>query len=155
MIYVVKITDPRRYPIGPYLQGPRTPQQVRRDGFGFTSDIGQAWPFATLGEARRKASAVNRHMAWGCACEAVNEKSAGTGALGRDEFLAAFGLGPRPCEDCGEVFTVPPYMECKKWKFCTSCSGKRFHEWIKTSEAKKTLELFEQRNFPANKELAD
>jgi hypothetical protein len=71
--------------------------------------------------------------------------------VGSDELLAAFGLGPRPCEDCGEVFTVPPYMECKKWKFCTSCSGKRFHEWIKTSEAKKTLELFEQRNFPANK----
>ena len=65
-------------------------------------------------------------------------------------LLSAFGLGPRQCEDCGEVFTVPPYMDCAKWKHCTSCSGKRFHEWIKTPEAKKALEMFEARNFTDN-----
>jgi len=61
------------------------------------------------------------------------------------DLLSAFGLGPRKCEDCGEVFTVPPYMDCAKWKHCTPCSGKRFHAWIKTPEAKKALEMLEAR----------
>jgi hypothetical protein len=74
---------------------------------------------------------------------------------GIDDLLTAFGLGPRPCEDCGEVFTVPPYMDCAKWKHCTPCSGKRFYAWIKTPEVKIALEMFEQRNFPANTKLTD
>jgi hypothetical protein len=71
MSYIVKITD-KRYPIGPYLQGPRTPQHVRRDGYGFTTDIGHAWTFAADGDARRKATVVNRHMGWGNVCVATN-----------------------------------------------------------------------------------
>jgi len=70
--YLVKIANPR-YPIGPYLQGPRTPKQVRRDGYGFTGDIERAWPFSTAGAARRKASAVDRHMGWGHVCVVAND----------------------------------------------------------------------------------
>lgn len=47
---------------GRYLQGPRTPAQVRKLGYGFTYDIRQAWPFATPGAARGKRHAVARHM---------------------------------------------------------------------------------------------
>lgn len=75
--------------------------------------------------------------------------------VGTTDLLSAFGLGPRQCEDCGDVFTVPPYMDCAKWKHCTPCSRKRFHKWIKTPEAKKALEMFEARNFTDNDERSN
>ena len=34
------------------------------------------------------------------------------------ELLQPFGLGPRKCRDCGVIFAVPPYMECKDWSLC-------------------------------------
>jgi hypothetical protein len=61
------------------------------------------------------------------------------------DFLQSFGLGPRKCEDCGETFEVPPYLECARWKYYTPCTGKRFHAWIKTPDAKKAIEAFEQK----------
>lgn len=63
------------------------------------------------------------------------------------DMLSAFGLGPRKCEDCGEIFTVPPYMDCANWRHCEPCSSKRFQAWIKTPDAKKALEMFKARNF--------
>lgn len=47
---------------GKYLQGPRTPDLVRRNGYGFTSDPAQAWPFATEAQAAAKVRIVGRHM---------------------------------------------------------------------------------------------
>lgn len=55
--HLVRTTDDGRY-----LQGPRTPAQVRKLGYAFTYDRRQAWPFTTLNEARRKIKAVARHM---------------------------------------------------------------------------------------------
>jgi hypothetical protein len=49
---------------GQYLQGPRTPQKVKRDGYGFTTDIGSAWPFSSHISATHKARIVCRHMSW-------------------------------------------------------------------------------------------
>ncbi len=49
---------------GQYLQGPRTPQKVKRDGYGFTSDIKQAWPFSSHIAAAHKSRIVCRHMSW-------------------------------------------------------------------------------------------
>jgi hypothetical protein len=49
---------------GSYLQGPRTPQKVKRDGYGFTADIEQAWPFSSHISATAKARIVCRHMSW-------------------------------------------------------------------------------------------
>jgi len=57
------------------------------------------------------------------------------------DFLSAFNLEPRKCEDCGVVFTVLPYIECAKWRHCTPCVEKRFHLWIKTPEAKNIFEM--------------
>ncbi len=67
------------------------------------------------------------------------------------DFLSDLSLGPRECEDCGELFTVPPYMDCAKWKHCKSCLIKRFQDWLATHEAKETIEMFESRNFTNDK----
>lgn len=62
MNHVLQITEgPTR---GHYLKGPRSPADVRRFGYGFTTNIAEAWPFATPGEASRKRHAVARHMSW-------------------------------------------------------------------------------------------
>ena len=47
-----------------YLAGPRTPEKVRRDGYGFTFDPAAAWPFHGEARAKEKARLVERHMAW-------------------------------------------------------------------------------------------
>ncbi len=47
---------------GLFLQGPRTPAQVRKLGYGFTTDKQQAWTFPTAGKASAKLHAVARHM---------------------------------------------------------------------------------------------
>lgn len=47
-----------------YLAGPRTPEKVRRDGYGFTFDPAAAWPFPTEAQAQHKARVVERHMTW-------------------------------------------------------------------------------------------
>lgn len=51
--------------LGQYLQGPRPPARVKRDGYGFTADAAAAWPFASHASALAKATIVNRHMGWG------------------------------------------------------------------------------------------
>ncbi len=38
-----------------------------------------------------------------------------------DGFLKIMGLGPRECDECGEIFTPPPYDSCKKVKLCQDC----------------------------------
>ena len=47
-----------------YLQGPREPKRVRKDGYGFTADKAAAWPFETHKAAAHKARIVERHMSW-------------------------------------------------------------------------------------------
>ena len=56
------------------------------------------------------------------------------------ELLQHFGLGPRKCRDCGEIFAVPPYMECKDWSLCEPCGSKRFLAWAQTDEGKLEIE---------------
>jgi hypothetical protein len=50
---------------GRFLQGPRTPSEVRRRGYGFTSDPAAAWPFPSAAAAAAKAAIVDRHIGWG------------------------------------------------------------------------------------------
>ena len=47
-----------------YLSGPRTPQQVRSNGYKFATDWQTAWKFPTEAQAKAKARAVARHMGW-------------------------------------------------------------------------------------------
>jgi hypothetical protein len=47
---------------GKYLQGPLDAKQVRRDGYGFTDDPAQAWPFQSEKQAAAKEKVVARHM---------------------------------------------------------------------------------------------
>lgn len=47
---------------GLYLQGPRTPAQVRKLGYGFTTDTQEAWTFPTAVKASAKLHAVALHM---------------------------------------------------------------------------------------------
>lgn len=61
-----------------------------------------------------------------------------------DDLLALFGLGPRACEDCGTIFSVPPYMECAKLSRCFECGAKRFAEWITTDEGKKAAAMMRE-----------
>jgi hypothetical protein len=63
--FVVVVNRQSRQPIGRYLKGPRPPAQVRRDGYGFTSDLAEAWTFPSEQQAAAKARIVNRHMCWG------------------------------------------------------------------------------------------
>jgi len=46
----------------PYLEGPRSPEQVKKKGYGFTADVDAAWPFPNQVQALAKARVVNRHM---------------------------------------------------------------------------------------------
>lgn len=50
--------------VGQYLQGPRTRDKVKRDGYGFTPDRGEAWQFASAAKAHSKARIVAKHMGW-------------------------------------------------------------------------------------------
>ena len=47
-----------------YLHGPRTPETVKRLGYGFTLDPDKAWPFESRAKAAAKARIVTRHMGW-------------------------------------------------------------------------------------------
>jgi hypothetical protein len=62
--FVVVVDRQSRQPIGRYLKGPRPPAQVRRDGYGFTSDLAEAWTFPSEKQAAAKARIVDRHMGW-------------------------------------------------------------------------------------------
>lgn len=63
--FVVVVGYPRNPMAGQYLQGPRDPKQVKRDGYGFTTERSKAWPFETEKAAAAKALIVDRHMGWG------------------------------------------------------------------------------------------
>jgi len=56
---------------GQYIAGPRTPEQVRKNGYGFTSDRSAAWPFATEKQAAAKLRIVDRHMGGSLELEVV------------------------------------------------------------------------------------
>ena len=56
---------PRDSLAGQYLEGPRDPKKVKRDGYGFTTDPTKAWPFPTKKQAEAKARIIERHMGWG------------------------------------------------------------------------------------------
>jgi hypothetical protein len=58
----VALTSEWEWARGQYLQGPRTPQKVARDGYGVTTDISNAWPFDSIGKATQKARIFARHM---------------------------------------------------------------------------------------------
>lgn len=47
---------------GRYIHGPKTPAQVKRDGYWFGPEREGAWPFPTEAQARNKARIVERHM---------------------------------------------------------------------------------------------
>lgn len=51
--------------IGKYIEGPRTPSQVKRYGYGFTDNKEKAWPFPSEARACAKALIVSKHMSWG------------------------------------------------------------------------------------------
>jgi hypothetical protein len=70
--FAVIVSHPGHELIGHYLQGPRTPQKVKKDGYGFTSDPSQVWPFPSETAAQAKARIVARHMSWGD--EVLNSK---------------------------------------------------------------------------------
>ncbi len=57
------------------------------------------------------------------------------------DVLKVFGLDDRACEDCHNIFSVPPYMECSDWKCCDTCAGVRFSKWIETDEGKEAIKL--------------
>jgi hypothetical protein len=56
---------------GQYLQSPRTPAEVRKLGYGFTSDPAGAWPFVTEKQAAAKLRVVDRHMGGSLSLEVV------------------------------------------------------------------------------------
>jgi len=47
---------------GKLLEGPRDPKAVKRDGYGFTDDSKNAWPFKTAAAAKQKARIIAKHM---------------------------------------------------------------------------------------------
>ena len=46
----------------PYLRGPCSAENVKRNGYGFTEDVDKAWPFPNQVQALNKARIVNEHM---------------------------------------------------------------------------------------------
>lgn len=56
---------------GRWLRGPRSPSDVRKLGYSFTDQPEEAWPFATAGEATRKAGVIARHMSSGASVEEI------------------------------------------------------------------------------------
>ena len=73
------------------------------------------------------------------------------GSAAMAELLASMGLGPRECADCGKTFSVPPYADCKEWKYCSECASLRFWEWVQTPDGQKTMEAFKQPNDQAER----
>ena len=63
--WVTLVGYPRDSLAGRYLEGPRDPKKVKRDGYGFTTDPAKAWPFPTKKQAEAKARIIERHMGWG------------------------------------------------------------------------------------------
>lgn len=59
------IAYPRQDGYGMYLEGPRSPEDVRRRGYRFTPFPHAAWPFPSLKQAEAKALIVDKHMGWG------------------------------------------------------------------------------------------
>ena len=51
-------------PLHRFLQGPRTPQQVKKLGYGFTDIEIEIWTFPTEAKAQAKARVIERHMSW-------------------------------------------------------------------------------------------
>lgn len=51
-------------PLNRFLQGPRTPQQVKKLGYGFTDIEIEMWTFPTEAKAQAKARVIDRHMSW-------------------------------------------------------------------------------------------
>jgi hypothetical protein len=56
---------------GQYLQGLRTPAEVRKLGYRFTTDRAAAWPFPTEKQAAAKLRVVSRHMGGSLELEVV------------------------------------------------------------------------------------
>jgi len=48
-----------------FLQGPRSPEKVERDGYGLTEDPAQAWTFPSEAQAANKARVFDLHIGWG------------------------------------------------------------------------------------------
>jgi hypothetical protein len=63
--WIVVVGYPRNEMAGKYLQGPRTPKEVKSRGYGFTDDVDKAWPFSSERAAANKARIVDLHMGWG------------------------------------------------------------------------------------------
>lgn len=63
--FMVTVGYPLDSLAGLHLQGPRTPQEVRRRGYGFTPSPVHAWAFKSRKQAEHKARIVERHMGWG------------------------------------------------------------------------------------------
>lgn len=63
--WVVIVGYPREALAGQYLEGPRDPKRVKRNGYGFTKLPKEAWPFASERAAKAKARIIERHMGWG------------------------------------------------------------------------------------------
>jgi hypothetical protein len=57
---------------GRLLAGPRTPAEVRRTGYGFTSNPATAWSFPTEKQAQAKLRVVSRHMGGSLELEVVS-----------------------------------------------------------------------------------
>ena len=74
--WVVIVGYPRDSLAGRFLEGPRTPKQVKRDGYGFAKEVSKAWPFASQRQANAKARIVERHMGWGEGVLVVEQKCA-------------------------------------------------------------------------------
>ena len=49
---------------GRYLEGTRTPKQVKKHGYGFTQELQYAWRFGSQAAAANKARIVAKHMSW-------------------------------------------------------------------------------------------
>ena len=62
---ITRQTEGGEFFIGKYIEGPSTPAQVKRVGYGFTADKDKAWPFPTKAQAIAKALIVAKHMHWG------------------------------------------------------------------------------------------
>lgn len=63
MNYKIQILDSGRHFDAPhYLAGPRTPDHVRKLGYGFTPEPADAWPFPSAAQAFAKLRIVDRHM---------------------------------------------------------------------------------------------
>lgn len=73
--FVIIVGYPRDPMAGRYLEGPRTPKEVRKHGYGFTLFPERAWGFQSLKQATAKARIVECHMSWGEGVLIVEERN--------------------------------------------------------------------------------